>query len=80
MGHSSVTTTEVYLNMDLKRVKQDFPTIVSSYPESPKSLIRDTKNYKQKTPTTAGLLLKVLWDLLLQITPDAIRIYCLMLH
>jgi len=31
MGHSSVTTTEVYSNMNLKRVSQDFPTIVSSY-------------------------------------------------
>jgi len=27
MGHSSVTTTEVYSNMNLKRVAQDFPTI-----------------------------------------------------
>jgi len=31
MGHSSVTTTEVYSNMNLKRVSQDFPTIVKSY-------------------------------------------------
>ena len=31
MGHSSVTTTEVYSNMNLKRVSQDFPTIVSKY-------------------------------------------------
>ena len=31
MGHSSVTTTEVYSNMNLKRVAQDFPTLVSSY-------------------------------------------------
>ena len=31
MGHSSVTTTEVYSNMNLKRVAQDFPTIVTSY-------------------------------------------------
>ena len=57
MGHSSVTTTEVYLNMDLKRVKQDFPTIVSSYPESPKSLIRDTdfRDTKEiKTPFLVG--------------------------
>ena len=29
MGHSSVTTTEVYSNMNLKRVSQDFPTLVS---------------------------------------------------
>jgi len=28
MGHSSVTTTEQYSNMNLKRVSQDFPTIV----------------------------------------------------
>ena len=31
MGHSSVTTTEVYSNMNLKRVSQDFPIIVSKY-------------------------------------------------
>ncbi len=31
MGHSSVTTTEVYSNMNLKRVSQDFLTIVSKY-------------------------------------------------
>jgi site-specific recombinase XerD len=31
MGHSTVTTTEVYLKMNLKRVAQDFPTIVSSF-------------------------------------------------
>jgi site-specific recombinase XerD len=36
MGHSSVTTTEVYSNMNLKRVAQDFPTIVSSYVNEPK--------------------------------------------
>ena len=31
MGNSSVTTTEVYSNMNLKRVSQDFPIIVSRY-------------------------------------------------
>ena len=31
LGHSSVTTTEVYANMNLKRVAQDFPTMVKSY-------------------------------------------------
>ena len=31
MGHSSVTTTEVYSNMNLKRIRQDFPTIVVSH-------------------------------------------------
>ena len=31
MGHSSVTTTEVYSNMNLKRISQDFPTIATSY-------------------------------------------------
>ena len=31
MGHKSVTTTEIYSNMNLKRIAQDFPTIVSSY-------------------------------------------------
>ena len=31
MGHSSVKTTEEYSEMNLKRVKDDFPTIVASY-------------------------------------------------
>ena len=30
MGHSSVTTTEVYSEMNLKRISQDFPTITQS--------------------------------------------------
>ena len=30
MGHTSVTTTEQYTKMNLKRVAQDFPTLVSS--------------------------------------------------
>jgi integrase/recombinase XerC len=47
MGHSSVTTTEVYSNMNLKRVAQDFPTIVTSYVNDAKigktdTLITDT--------------------------------------
>ena len=29
LGHSSVTTTEVYSNMNLKRVSQDFPRLLS---------------------------------------------------
>ncbi len=28
MGHSSVTTTEIYAKMDLKRLKHDFPTLM----------------------------------------------------
>ena len=31
MGHASVTTTEVYSNMNLKRVVQDFPTLRSYF-------------------------------------------------
>ena len=31
MGHSSVTTTEVYTKMELKRLKCDFPTLVFKY-------------------------------------------------
>ena len=31
MGHKSVTTTEVYSEMNLKRVAQDFPDLVQSY-------------------------------------------------
>ena len=42
MGHSSVTTTEVYSNMNLKRVSQDFPTIVSMYVNEVKIGKKDT--------------------------------------
>ena len=42
MGHSSVTTTEVYSNMNLKRVSQDFPTIVSMYVNGTKIGKKDT--------------------------------------
>ena len=42
MGHSSVTTTEVYSNMTLKRVSQDFPTIVSMYVNEVKIGKKDT--------------------------------------
>ena len=42
MGHSSVTTTEVYSEMNLKRVAQDFPTLVSSYVNEPKNRERYT--------------------------------------
>lgn len=42
MGHSSVTTTEQYSNMNLKRVAQDFPTLVTSYAKIPKISLEDT--------------------------------------
>ena len=42
MGHSSVTTTEVYSNMNLKRVSQDFPTIVSMHADEVKIGKKDT--------------------------------------
>ena len=43
MGHSSVTTTEGYANMNMKRVKQDFPTLVSAYVNDGKNIKRDRK-------------------------------------
>jgi integrase/recombinase XerD len=50
MGHSSVTTTEVYANMELKRVQQDFPTLTTCFDDTPKnafrgSLTRGTDDY-----------------------------------
>ena len=49
MGHSSVTTTEVYAKMELKRLKRDFPTLVSKYTKLAKrdTHLRDTdeRNY-----------------------------------
>ena len=53
MGHSSVTTTEVYSNMNLKRVSQDFPTIVSTY-------VNETKigeSYTKKSYTLVPLMM-----------------------
>ena len=53
MGHSSVTTTEVYSNMNLKRVAQDFPTIVTSYVNEPKIGKWDTEKWDTiALPTT----------------------------
>ena len=45
MGHSSVTTTEVYSNMNLKRVSQDFPTLVSKYMKKTKIGKWDTEKW-----------------------------------
>ena len=42
MGHASVTTTEQYSKMNLKRVAQDFPTLVSTYAVEPKMGKEDT--------------------------------------
>ena len=42
MGHASVTTTEQYTRMNLKRVAQDFPTLVSHYAETHDSGQKDT--------------------------------------
>ena len=35
MGHASVTTTEQYSSMNLKRAAQDFPTLVDFFEQSP---------------------------------------------
>ena len=43
MGHSSVTTTEQYSNMNLKRVSQDFPTIAINSQNIAKIGIMDTE-------------------------------------
>ena len=42
MGHSSVATTEVYLKLELKRLKKDFPTIDSENHKPINPVIRDT--------------------------------------
>jgi len=52
MGHSSVTTTEVYSNMNLKRVAQDFPTIVTSHVNMAKIGAWDTKTRDTMTLST----------------------------
>ena len=45
MGHQSVITTEIYSNMNLKRISQDFPTIISSYVNQSKVGEWDTKKW-----------------------------------
>jgi site-specific recombinase XerD len=53
MGHSSVATTEDYSNMNLKRVAQDFPTIVTSYVNEAKIGKWDTEKWDTiSLPTT----------------------------
>ena len=47
MGHGSVTTTEVYSNMNLKRVSQDFTTLVSKYT----NVAKIGKSYTKKSYT-----------------------------
>ena len=42
LGHASVTTTEQYSNMNLKRVAQDFPDLVKSSASMPKMAMEDT--------------------------------------
>ena len=49
MGHGSVTTTEVYSNMNLKRVSQDFTTLVSKYT----NVAKIGKSYTKKSYTLA---------------------------
>ena len=44
MGHASVTTTEQYTRMNLKRVAQDFPILVNSLEKEKRDTdLRDTK-------------------------------------
>ena len=47
MGHGSVTTTEVYSNMNLKRVSQDFTTLVAKYT----NVAKIGKSYTKKSYT-----------------------------
>ena len=54
MGHSSVTTTEVYSD---KRVAQDFPTLVQNYVNNAKIEKVDTKNGGHTFYTHMGV-----WD------------------
>ena len=55
MGHASVTTTEIYSNMNLKRVSQDFPTIVSTYVNEAKIGKVDTLLVDTETPSSPYL-------------------------
>ncbi len=50
MGHRSITTTEIYADLQLKKLSRHFPTLISQYTEEQieaekvsKSLIGDTE-------------------------------------
>ena len=43
MGHSSVTTTEVYARMELKRLERDFPSISGAFQNPMKYALEDTQ-------------------------------------
>ena len=58
MGHASVTTTEQYTRMNLKRVAQDFPTLVSHYAETYESGQKDT--YLKDTAEQNNVYLPIL--------------------
>ena len=42
-GHSSVTTTEVYAEMELKRLERDFPSISGVFQNPMKNALEDTQ-------------------------------------
>ena len=37
LGHSSVTTTEIYTQFSFRRLQQDFPDLAESYPKTPEN-------------------------------------------
>ena len=43
MGHSSVATTEVYAEMELKRLGRDFPSISDAFQNPIKYALEDTQ-------------------------------------
>ena len=43
MGHSSVATTEVYAEMELKRLERDFPSISGAFQNPIKYALEDTQ-------------------------------------
>ena len=43
MGHSSITTTEGYSNMDLRAIKNDFPSLATNYQNDLSAQFRDMR-------------------------------------
>ena len=41
LGHSSVTTTEIYTQFSFRRLQQDFPDLAESYPKTPENAETD---------------------------------------
>ena len=49
MGHRSIATTEIYTKLELKRLRHDFPTLVSSFSDNHNKEVLKPKYAKRDT-------------------------------